>query len=291
MRRCAAPLLASLALVAAPAGAEIYRWTDAEGHVHFTQDLAQVPREQRAAAVQQGAASGAGRLQTFDGPGAAPAPAPGPAAADSSATRTAYRVPVERAGAGMLVVARVNGAHEVPFLIDTGATDILIPRQIAERIGLEAGPDARTNRYATANGVVEHAVVMLDSIDLGGAVARDVPATIGADLEFGLLGLSFFNRFTTHVDAAAGVVTLVPNGLSESGAIRGGRSEAQWRSEYAGLQARIDQLDAEAAHTPESHGREVDRLAAARKELERQRDLLDAEADRARVPVTWREPR
>ncbi|HZO07735.1 MAG TPA: TIGR02281 family clan AA aspartic protease [Myxococcota bacterium] len=288
MRRSAAPILASLVLLAAPAGAEIYRWTDAEGRVHFTQDLSQVPPAQRAAA-EQGDGTGAGRLQTFEG--RADAPAPPAAAADSSPARTAYRVPVQRAGAGMLVVARVNGAYAVPFLIDTGATDVLIPASIARQIGLEPGPDARTKRYATANGVVEHAVVMLDSIDLGGAVARDVPASIGNDMEFGLLGLSYFNRFSTHVDAAAGVVTLVPNGLLESGAIRGGRSEEQWRSEYAGLHARIEYLEAEATRTPRSHGREIERLAAAREELARQLELLDAEADRARVPFPWRNPR
>ena len=291
MRRSAVPWLASLALLATPAAAEIYRWTDAEGRAHFTQDLSQVPAGQRSAAAEQGASSGAGRLQTFPEPGTNPGgiAAPGAAAPDSSPARTAYRVPVQRAGAGMLVVARVNGVHEVPFLIDTGATDVLIPRQIAERIGLEAGPDARTKRYATANGVVEHAVVMLDSVDLGGAIAREVPASIGPEMSFGLLGLSYFNRFTTHVDAAAGVVTLIPNGLSESGGIRGGRSEEQWRAEYLGLHARSERIEAEVGRTPKSHGREVERLEAERGELARQQDLLDSEANRARVPSTWRE--
>jgi clan AA aspartic protease (TIGR02281 family) len=189
----------------------------------------------------------------------------------------------------MLVVAVVNGVHRVPFLIDTGASDVLLPRSVAERIGLEVGPDTRTKRYATANGMVEHPVVMLDSVDLGGAVARDVPASIGSELEFGLLGLSYFNRFSTHVDAAAGIVTLVPNGLAEAGAIRGGRSEAQWRSEYRNLHERIARIEDEAARTPESHGRERRRLEAEHAELAHQLSLLDSEADGARVPVAWRE--
>ena len=36
------------------------------------------------------------------------------------------------------------------------------------------------------------------------------------------------------------------------------------------------------------HGREHRRLAKNRSELLRQRGLLDAEADQARVPMTWR---
>src|SRR5262245_46594130 len=291
MRRRAAPLLAWLAcLPAAGALAEIYRWTDADGRVHFTQDLSQVPAGQRATAAGAARASGEGRVQTFE---SAPGPAAQAPAGDSPAsspTAKAYRVRVQRAGAGMLVEAVVNGVHRVPFLIDTGATDVLIPRSVARRIGLEVGPETRTKRYATANGMIEQPVVMLDSVDLGGAVAREVPASIGPELEFGLLGLSYFNRFDTHVDAAAGVVTLVPNGLAEAGAIRGGRSEEQWRAEYAGLQSRVERLDAEAARTPRSHEREVERLDAAREEVARQLQLLDAEADRAQVPLRWREP-
>src|SRR5262245_13478107 len=292
MRRRAASLLALLAWLPSEAAAEIYRWTDGQGRVHYTQDLSQVPPEQRATAAGAARGSGAGRLQTYERPAqeapAAPAPA-APGAAASSPTGKAYRVQVQRAGPSMLVVAVVNGVHRVPFLIDTGATDVLLPRAVAERIGLEVGPDTRTKRYATANGMVEHPVVMLESVDVGGAVARDVPASIGPELEFGLLGLSYFNRFDTHVDAAAGVVTLVPNGLAESGAIRGGRSEAQWRAEYRNLHDRIARVEEEAARTPESHGREQRRLEAEEAALAHQLSLLDSEADGARVPAAWRE--
>lgn len=289
MRGLAASIALGVLCVPAAAGAEIYRWTDAQGRVHFTQDLSQVPSEHRSGAAGAARSSGEGRVQTFSSP-APPAPAaPGPAGAASSPTGRAYRVRVQQAGPSLLVVARVNGVHEVPFLIDTGATDVLIPRSVAERIGLEVGSDARTKRYATANGMVEHPVLMLDSVDLGGAVARQVPASIGPEMQFGLLGLSYFNRFSVHVDAAAGVVTLVPNGLEASGEIRGGRSEAQWRSEFRNLHDRIARIASEATRTPDSHARERRRLETARSELERQLVLLDGEADRARVPVGWRE--
>src|SRR5262245_41003564 len=105
MARLAAPLLAWLACWPAAAG-EIYRWTDPQGRVHFTQDLSQVPPEQRATAAGAARGSGGGRLQTFEsapaGDPAALAPAPGDPV--SSPTRTAYRVPVQRAGASMLVI-------------------------------------------------------------------------------------------------------------------------------------------------------------------------------------------
>jgi aspartyl protease family protein len=292
MRRLAASLVFGLACLPSALAAEIYRWTDAQGQVHFTQDLSQVPPEHRGGAAGAARATGEGRVQTFESPvpsGPAALSRDAPSASDSSTTARSVRVRVQRAGPSLLVVARVNGVHEVPFLIDTGATDVLIPRSVAKRIGLEVDADARTKRYTTANGVVEHPLVMLDSVDLGGAIARGVPASIGPEMQFGLLGLSYFNRFTVHVDAAEGIVTLVPNRLEATGAIRGGRSEAQWRSEFRNLEARIEHLEAEATRTPESHGRERRRLEAARAELQRQFALLDGEADRARVPVGWRD--
>jgi clan AA aspartic protease (TIGR02281 family) len=289
MRGLAASLLLGVACLPAGVAAEIYRWTDAEGRVHFTQDLSQVPPAHRPGAAGAARASGEGRVQTFESPAPSGPAAFAPEPPASSPTARTYRVRVQRAGPSLLVMARVNGVHEVPFLIDTGASDVLIPRSVATRIGLEPDAETRTKRYATANGVVEHPVVMLDSVDLGGAVARDVPASIGTEMQYGLLGLSYFNRFTVHVDAAAGVVTLAPNGLEKTGAIRGGRSEAQWRSEFRNLLDRMARVDAEVKRTPDSHGREHRRLEKSRAELERQLELLDGEADRARVPVAWRD--
>ena len=41
---------ALLCLAAAPARAEVYRWVDGEGRVHYTSDLHQVPPDRRQAA-------------------------------------------------------------------------------------------------------------------------------------------------------------------------------------------------------------------------------------------------
>ena len=38
----------------------------------------------------------------------------------------------------MRVVARINGLVDVPFLIDTGATDVLLPQWAADELGLRA---------------------------------------------------------------------------------------------------------------------------------------------------------
>ena len=289
MRQLCRLLTLAIVVAAGPAGAEIYRWTDADGRVHFTQDLSQVPSRQRAEAEARASKpSGRGAVQTYSSPDA---PSSAPASIQRRAgggKQKAYRIRVSRAGTSMIVQVRLNRSVTAAFLIDTGATDVLIPQAVADQLGLRVGPETRTKRYSTANGIVEHPVVMLRSVDLGGAVVENVPASISPSMNVGLLGLSYFNHFTYNVNAAKGVVTLVPNRLAESGAIRGGRSEAQWRSEFRALQSRIAYVEREYTEKPQSRSRERRRLEEQRADLERQADLLDAEADRARVPMKWR---
>ncbi len=281
-------LAIGLGLAAASLRAEIYRWTDGQGREHFTQDLNQVPPSKRPAAKQQaGASLGPGRVSryTITMPASPARPRATPAAAPP---KKVYRIPVQRAGTSMMVNARLNNSVNATFLIDTGASDVLMPQAVADQLGLEVGPETRTKRYTTANGMVEHPVVMLRSVSLGGAEVRNVPASISPHMSVGLLGLSFFNHFTYEIDAARGIVTLVPNGLEEAGGIRGGRSEAQWRAEYKNLHYRRLAAQSEKERTPPNHSREHRRLEEVVEELDRQEEILEAEADQARVPMVWR---
>jgi hypothetical protein len=76
-----------LALIAAPASAEFYKWTDASGIVHFTANLDEVPPSQRAAA--SAGSGGKGSFQQIGtGAPAAPAAAPPAAPADAHAPST-----------------------------------------------------------------------------------------------------------------------------------------------------------------------------------------------------------
>ncbi|HKE10252.1 MAG TPA: hypothetical protein VKE73_01640, partial [Myxococcota bacterium] len=69
----------------------------------------------------------------------------------------------------------------------------------------------------------------------------------------------------------------------------GGRSEAQWRAEFQNVRVRIAAVDAKRETVPPNHSRELSRLDDEKAILERQLDLLETEADAARVPVVWRE--
>jgi clan AA aspartic protease (TIGR02281 family) len=283
--------IAAILLLVSAAGAygEIYSWTDAEGRVHFTEDLSAVPLQQREAAVERRPReSSRGGLSTFssgtrDGISAATPRDP------SSGARPVYQIPIERMGTALLVHARVNDELSLPFLVDTGASDVSLPRWAAERLGLDPAGNGRTREYVTANGPVEETALMLRSVELGGARVENVPAAIASSMDVGLLGLSFFNHFSIHVDSARGVLLLRPNDLADSGQILAGRSEAQWRAEYANLRVRIARVDAEAGRTNPNQTSKLEALEENRQDLLRQLDLLDAEADQARVPIAWRE--
>jgi clan AA aspartic protease (TIGR02281 family) len=283
-------VLAAVALAIPGAHAEIYTWTDAEGRVHYTQDLQGVPAGQRADARRRAAEAEAepSKVQGFESAPAARAPSRTShrafARADSRSGGRVHRIPVERAGSGMVVPVRLNGGVVAPFLVDTGASYVLIPEAVAEEAGIQTGPDTRMMQFSTANGIVEHPIVMLDLVELGSAQAEDVPAAISPTMQIGLLGLSFFNRFTYQVDAASGILTLTENDLAESGALRGGRSESQWRGEFAAMRAREAALDARRASGPSSRSLEVEKAS-----FERDLELLEAEADAARVPDVWRQ--
>ncbi len=288
IRRAMALAIVAATSTAAPGRAEIYRWTDSEGRVHFTEDLSRVPPGRRAAVKDAAAAEGRpNRVQTYETPPAAQAPGQARVARLPGPGR-AHRIRVESAGNAMVVPVRINGHTVAPFLVDTGASYVLLPRSVAMEAGLSIGPDTRTMRFQTANGVVEQPIVTLDSMELGSARVGPVAATIGDGIEMGLLGLSFFNRFTYQIDTAAGVITLHENDLETSGQLVGGRSRSQWLGEFEALRSQIAELDFERDRVPSSRGRRHDRLEEQATQLLRQLEALEAEADHAGVPQAWR---
>ena len=66
----------------------------------------------------------------------------------------------------------------VDFVVDTGATDIVLSQSDAKRIGIDIDTLAFTGRPSTANGVVETARITLDTIEIANIVDRDVSAVV-----------------------------------------------------------------------------------------------------------------
>lgn len=94
--------------------------------------------------------------------------------------------------------AAVNGAT-VRFMVDTGATSIVLTKADARRIGFDPGRLRYTSVSSTANGIVYGAPVRLDTLRIGPVSLRDVPATVNDGEMFGsLLGLQFLDRLSGY---------------------------------------------------------------------------------------------
>ena len=83
---------------------------------------------------------------------------------------------------------------DVRFLLDTGATEISIPANMANRLNLTRG---RGYPVSTANGQVTVYSTQLDSVSIGPFTLENVSAHInpGMDGDVALLGMSFLRHF------------------------------------------------------------------------------------------------
>ena len=97
------------------------------------------------------------------------------------------------------VDAYVNG-DEVRFMIDTGASYVVLSPDDAERLGFDFWEEDYTMRVRTATGEFAMAPVMIDEIEIENEIliynVRGAVLNGGSDVS--LLGLSFLNRLSSY---------------------------------------------------------------------------------------------
>lgn len=98
-------------------------------------------------------------------------------------------VQLERNRQGHYVASGTINDVPVTFLLDTGATDVAISADIAERAGLQAG---LAQQAFTANGAVRTYSTVVDTLQIGNIALQDVRASITPSMsgEIILLGMS-----------------------------------------------------------------------------------------------------
>lgn len=107
---------------------------------------------------------------------------------------------VYRRGAdGHFYVDAVVNGQPVRFLVDTGASDIVLSPTDAKRAGYVSSNLNFNQRYQTANGTGWGASVRLDSITAGTIRFHNIVASVnGAPMSDSLLGMSFLNRLSGY---------------------------------------------------------------------------------------------
>jgi aspartyl protease family protein len=92
------------------------------------------------------------------------------------------------------VVGRVNG-QSVTFLIDTGASDIVLSPADAQRLGVDLSSLHFDDPYETANGEGRGARYAADSLEVGSIKLSKVAMSINQQpMKTSLLGMAFFKK-------------------------------------------------------------------------------------------------
>ena len=183
----AAIIFFTAALMAPLSHGGIYKWVDARGVVHFTDEPMEVPREDNLSAA---------KLELYVAGGG----------------NTEDNIPLERAGAGYLVDAIINDAVTVRLIVDTGATSTVISpeRLIAAGLVVENEPAVIVT---TAGGKVNAGWALVKKLDVGGRPGHNLRVVAmdpidGAD---GLLGMDFMSKYKVEIQGAGPTLKLTPH--------------------------------------------------------------------------------
>ena len=95
--------------------------------------------------------------------------------------------------------SRVNG-RMIEFLVDTGASLVVLRETDAAMIGIRPMRGDYTARVSTANGKAKAAPVKLERVEIGDITVFDVPALVMPDeaLSQNLLGVAFLSKLRRY---------------------------------------------------------------------------------------------
>ena len=192
--------------------AEIYRWKNSNGQVHYSTKppshpvagQIEVKRDNRwysytGDSVFQNTTTKSKKAITYT--------TSSPGSSDLYPTRKQEQavVPYNKQQSVIIIQATINQQLTRPFAVDTGATYTVISPEIAEALHIRPNPKDPLITLQTANGRIEVPLVNLKSVTVGGMETQNVTAAIhqvdDSSNIFGLLGLNFLNRFQMTVDS------------------------------------------------------------------------------------------
>jgi clan AA aspartic protease (TIGR02281 family) len=171
--------------------ADILRWVDEKGVIHFTDSERNIPEKFRAKAKRIKASG------------------PPPPAASSL---TAASIPFQKRGELMMVQATLNEKTAANFIVDTGASYTTISQAVARQLDIDLEKDYPILHFQTANGVIQAPLVSLQSIEVGGLKLKDISVAVHDVFPdptvTGLLGLNFLSQFRVDIDSKNSLLNL-----------------------------------------------------------------------------------
>lgn len=123
----------------------------------------------------------------------------------TTATGAELVIPAGRNG-HFLVTAEVEDV-EILFLVDTGASQVILTVEDAERLGYSIESLDFSDRFQTANGAIRGAPLLLSELRIGDLQIDDVRASvIRAPMSTSLLGMSFLSRLEGYEVGEEGMI-------------------------------------------------------------------------------------
>ncbi len=116
-------------------------------------------------------------------------------------------VRVPRANDGHYYLRLTINGTEIPFLADTGATNVVLSPQDARTLGMDPASLPYLGEAMTANGKVRTARVTLPLVQLGPFTDENLGVFVNeASMENSLLGMDYLGRF--HIELLGDVMIL-----------------------------------------------------------------------------------
>lgn len=97
---------------------------------------------------------------------------------DDSASGKARRTVIERSPNGMFYATVAVNGRPTRFLVDTGASTIVLARRDAAALGIELSETAASRSVQTVGGKAQVAIVKLDTVELAGRTLAGVEAAV-----------------------------------------------------------------------------------------------------------------
>ncbi|HMO70756.1 MAG TPA: TIGR02281 family clan AA aspartic protease [Paracoccaceae bacterium] len=118
----------------------------------------------------------------------------------SQASFEGGRIEIPRSRDGHYHLTLTVGGTPVDFLVDTGATNIVLSQKDARRIGIDPAALPYMGSARTANGTVRTARVALEDVVLGDIRDARLPAYVtDGEMEGSLLGMDYLGRFRIQI--------------------------------------------------------------------------------------------
>lgn len=112
------------------------------------------------------------------------------------ATQGGSQIVVQRAPDDHFYLTLDVAGQPLRFMVDTGATSIVLSDRDAARLGIDRAALAYTGQARTANGTIRTARVTLPDVRLEGQPMGNLSAWVGdGPLDISLLGMEFLNQF------------------------------------------------------------------------------------------------